>query len=123
MASESLQLHLGLKTDPIEYRYSYEWLFRLLAEEGVRHVQLGTFFEIYQLGDEAFTRLRSQAEDFGLTISSVFTAHRELGGFFRNDPGWEAVARRNFERLIEVGALLRLRSASPSRARTESTYQ
>jgi len=30
-----LRLHLGLKTDPIENRYSYEWLFRLLAEEDV----------------------------------------------------------------------------------------
>jgi ribulose-phosphate 3-epimerase len=36
----------------------------------------------------------------------MFTAHRELGGFFREDPAWEAVARRNFERFIEVGALL-----------------
>lgn len=105
-----LSLQLGVKTDPTQYRYSYPWLFRLLAEEGVRHVQLGTFFEIYQLPNEYFLQLRRQAEDLGLHISSVFTAHRELGGFLVEEPGCEAVARRNFERLIEVGALVGARS-------------
>ncbi len=28
-----LQLELGIKSDPIEYRYSFPWLFKLLAEE------------------------------------------------------------------------------------------
>ena len=101
-----LTLQLGVKTDPVEYRYSYEWLFRLLAEEGIGHVQLGTFFEVYQLPDEFFHRVRRRANDFGIAIHSVFTAHRELGGFFIDEPGWEAVARRNYERLIEVGALV-----------------
>lgn len=101
-----LKLHLGVKTDPIEYRYSYEWLFRLLSEEGVRHVQLGTFFELYQLPDEFFRDLRKQAEDFGLKISSLFTAHRELGGFFREEPGFVEVAKKNFERYIAIGGLL-----------------
>lgn len=107
---EPLTLHVGVKTDLIEYRYSYEWLFRLLADEGIRYVQLGTFFELYQLPDNAFVQLRWQAEDFGLTIFSVFTAHRELGGFFRADPNWEQVARRNYERLIEIGRLVGARS-------------
>ena len=101
-----LILQLGVKTDPTEYRFSYPWLFRLLADEGVQYVQLGTFFEIYQLPDEYFHRLRREAEDQGIRIHSIFTAHRELGGFFNDEPGWEAVARRNFERLIEVGALV-----------------
>lgn len=99
-------LHLGVKTDPIEYRYSFEWLCQLLAEERVERLQLGTFFEIYQLPDEWFADLRQQAESFGVSIMSVFTAHRELGGFFRDDPAWEQLARHNFERLIEVGAIL-----------------
>lgn len=102
----SLSLQLGVKTDPIEYRYSYDWLFRILADEGVPHVQLGTFFEIYQLPDDFFLDLRGRAETYGLTLSSVFTAHRELGGFFMADPAWQQVARRNFERLIEIGGLL-----------------
>lgn len=101
-----LTLHLGVKTDPVEYRYSYGWLFRLMAEEGVHHAQLGSFFELSQLPDEYFVELRRQAERYGVAISSVFTTHRELGGFLRREVGWEAVARRTFERFIEVGALL-----------------
>ncbi len=106
MNDDKLQIEIGVKSDPIEYRYSYEWLFRIMADEGVRHLQLGTFFEIYQLPDEWFVWLRRQAEGFGICISSIFTAHRELGGFFRNEVGWEAVARRNYARLVEVGALV-----------------
>ena len=102
----ALNLRLGVKTDPVEYRFSYPWLFRILAEEGVEYVQLGTFFEIYQLPDEFFQRLRRSADEFGLRIHSIFTSHRELGGFFIDEPGWEAVARRNYERLIDVGALV-----------------
>ena len=101
-----LTLHVGLKTDSVQYRYSYEWLFRLLAEEGIGHAQLGSFFEMYQLPDEYFIALRQQAERYGVRISSVFTTHRELGGWFRQEPGWEAVSFRAFRRMIEVGALL-----------------
>ena len=104
-------LSLGVKTDPIEYRYSYPWLFGLLAEEGVEHVQLGTFHELYTLPDRWFQRLRTQAEGAGLRISSVFTAHRELGGFFTDDEDWVAAARRGFDRLIEVAALVGARTA------------
>ena len=99
-----LTLHLGVKTDPVEYRYSYEWLFRLMAEEGVHHAQLGSFFELSQLPDEYFVELRRQAERYGVAISSVFTTHRELGGFLRREIGWEAVARRTIERYNQVGA-------------------
>jgi ribulose-phosphate 3-epimerase len=101
-----LKLELGVKTDPIEYRYSFPWLFKLLADEGVRFVQLGSFFEVYQLPDEFFIELRQQADEHGIKVGSLFTAHRELGGFFREEPGFESVARRNFERFIEVGGLL-----------------
>ena len=99
-------LHLGVKTDPIEYRYSFDWLFELLAEERVERVQIGTFFEIYQLPDEWFVDLSQRAGSCGISIVSVFTAHRELGGFFYDEAAWEQLARRNFERLIEVGAIL-----------------
>lgn len=108
MANFTLQL--GVKTDPTQYRFSYEWLFRLVAEAGIRYVQLGTFFEIYQLPDEYFHQLRRQANDLGIEIFSVFTAHRELGGFLVDEPGWEAVARRNYQRLIEIGSLVGARS-------------
>jgi sugar phosphate isomerase/epimerase len=101
-----LTLYLGVKTDPVEYRYSYEWLFRLMAEEGVKHAQLGSFFEMYWLPDEFFHDLRQQAQRFGVRISSVFTTHRELGGLFRHEPGFHDVALRSLRRMIEIGALL-----------------
>lgn len=101
-----LTLRLGVKSDPILYRYSYDWLFRLMAEEGVDRLQLGSFVELYHLPNDWFVELRRRAEGYGIRIDSVFTAHRELGGFFTDDARWASVARRNFERLIEVGALL-----------------
>jgi sugar phosphate isomerase/epimerase len=102
-----LTLHVGVKTDPVEYRYSYEWLFRLMAEEGVHYAQLGSFFELYHLPDSYFVDLRELALGYGVHITSLFTTHRELGGILRDEhPAWEEVARRNYQRLIEVGALL-----------------
>ena len=47
-------LKLGMKTDPIEYRYSYDWLFSLLDELDIRYVQIGSFFELYLVEDEFF---------------------------------------------------------------------
>lgn len=108
--SGEFTVEIGIKTDPIEYRYSYPWLFRLLAEEGITHLQIGTFFELYSLPEAFFRDLRRQAGDFGLVITSMFTAHRELGGFFREEPGWEQVARESYERLIAAGAVLGARS-------------
>jgi ribulose-phosphate 3-epimerase len=61
---------------------------------------------MYQLPDEYFIALRRQAENYGVRISSVFTTHRELGGWFRQEPGWETVSFRAFQRMIEIGALL-----------------
>lgn len=107
MTANKPGLHVGVKTDPIEYRYSFEWLFRLMAEEGVFHAQLGSFTEMYSLPDVFFIHLRDLAASYGIRISSVFTSHRELGGLFRFEhPAWEGAARRNYERMIEIGALL-----------------
>jgi len=105
--TQSFHRELGVKSDPILYRYTYDWLFAIMASEGVRHLQLGTFFELYDLPDIFFTDLRHKADSAGVVISSIFTAHRELGGFFRDDgPGWEDVARRRFERLVDIAGLL-----------------
>ncbi|HSV72907.1 MAG TPA: ribulose-phosphate 3-epimerase [Chthonomonadales bacterium] len=106
----SLRLDVGVKTDPIEYRYSFPWLFRILGDEGVRHVQLGSFFEAYWLPDRFYRELGVIAEHHGVQVRSLFTAHRELGGFLRHEEGFEAVARRAYERFIEAGALLGARS-------------
>ncbi len=103
---KSLSLKVGLKTDPIDYRYSFEWLFRLLADEGIGDIQLGSFVEIYHLPDEFFLWLKKRAAAYGVSITSMFTSHRELGGFFRSEPGWIDVTERNYRRLIDIGALL-----------------
>lgn len=101
-----VQISIGVKSDPIEYRYSFEWLLDLMAEEGACLLQLGSFLELYQLDDSFFADLRAFAESRGITIASVFTAHRELGGFFIDDSRWHRVARKNYERLIDVAALV-----------------
>ncbi|MDF3059485.1 MAG: ribulose-phosphate 3-epimerase [Rariglobus sp.] len=101
-----MNIQLGLKTDCIETRYSFPWLFDLLAEEGIPNIQLGSFYELYALDDTYFTELRREAESRGLRIKSVFTAHRELGGFFVGDVRMERAARKGFERLLEVGVLV-----------------
>jgi sugar phosphate isomerase/epimerase len=101
-----MKLQLGLKTDPIETRYSYPWLFDLLGEEGVCEVQIGSFFELYTLEDAWFVNLRQEAMSRGLVLRSLFTAHRELGGFFYGDPYMEKAARRGCERFLQVANLL-----------------
>ena len=106
-----VKLELGVKSDPIEYRYSWAWLFRIMKDEGVRALQLGSFHELYALPDDTWLALREEAERAGVVIASVFTAHRELGGFLRGEPGWAEVARRDWERLIAVAALLGARTA------------
>jgi ribulose-phosphate 3-epimerase len=61
--------------------------------------------------DEFFVDLRQLAEKYEVSISSVFTTHRELGGFFRPEhPAWAEATRRNFKRLIEIGLLVGARS-------------
>ncbi len=109
-----MEICLGVKSDPITYRYSFEWLFDLMAEEGVRYLQLGTFFELYFLPDEYFTRLREKAREKGVEIMSVFSAYRELGGFLSDDPSLWKVTEKNYQRLIEVSALLGASSCGAS---------
>jgi len=101
-----MNFQLGLKTDAIETRYSFPWLFDLLAEEGIRYVQVGSFFELYTLEQGWFEQIKAEAAQRGLVLKSLFTAHRELGGFFCADPYFERAARRGCERFLEVAAWL-----------------
>lgn len=101
-----MKLSFGVKTDPVEHRYTYEWLFDFLAEQGVRSVQLGSFFEMYSLKRDWFESLREKAETRGLRIASIFTAYRELGGFMSGDPAFEEVTYKNHIKLLEVGNAL-----------------
>jgi ribulose-phosphate 3-epimerase len=99
-------IELGIKSDAIEYRYSFEWLFDLMAEHGIKYMQLGSFFEMYSLDDDYFYNLKEKATERGLQIKSTFTAHRELGGFFVGDLYMEKVARKNFEKFITIASIL-----------------
>jgi len=101
-----VNLSLGIKSDPIENRYSFNWLFALMKKNQVRHLQLGGFFELPFLDDAFFHRLRKQAEDSGIEISSVFTAHREIHGWFSGDRSMESAARHIYEKFIHAGSVL-----------------
>jgi sugar phosphate isomerase/epimerase len=101
-----MQLEMGLKSDPIESRYSFEWLFGLLEELGVRNLQLGSFPEMFTLEDGWFLELRAKAARRGVRIRSCFTTHRDMGGFFLEDPYRQRATRRMFERYIRIAALV-----------------
>ena len=99
-------IQLGIKSDPIETRYSFDWLFGLMNDLDIKYLQLGSFFELYSLDLKYFENVREKAFKKDIQIKSLFTAHRELGGFFYNDQYMEKTARKMFERFIEVAALL-----------------
>lgn len=104
--AKTMKLSLGVKTDPVEHRYTYEWLFDLMAEAGATRVQLGSFFEMYFLNPDWFARLREKAGERGLRIQSMFTSYRELGGIMSDDPGFDRVARDCYRKMLDVAAAL-----------------
>lgn len=106
-----MTVHLGVKSDPIESRYSFDWLFDLVREHGIEHVQFGASISSYIADDEYFRGLRRKAEKRGLRISSVFSAIREFGGFASGDPVLKAATCGMWERLIRVASLLGADSA------------
>jgi ribulose-phosphate 3-epimerase len=98
-------LHLGVKSDAIESRYSFDWLFDVMKGCGVHRMQMGTSFPVFLAADEHFTRLRHSAEAKGIGITSMFTSHRELG-FAHADPLLDDAVRRGWEKAIHVAALV-----------------
>jgi hypothetical protein len=106
-----MKVHVGVKSDPIESRYSYEWLFDLMRGLGLRNVQMGTTYHTFTAGDEYFRQLRKSAEKREICISSVFSARRELVGFGSGDPLLEEATLRGWKRLIEVAVLVGAQSA------------
>ncbi|MGO9310491.1 MAG: TIM barrel protein [Spirochaetia bacterium] len=100
-----MTLHLGVKSDPIESRYSFDWLFDLMRGCGVRRLQMGSSFPVFFAEDEHFRKLRRAAEAKEIRITSMFSSHRELG-FANADPLLDAAALRGWERLIHVAALV-----------------
>lgn len=106
-----MKLSLGLSSIAVDRRNTHEWLFDLMAEAGVRNLQLATFFEMYFVDDEWLLRLGEKAAKRGIRIKSLFTAVRELGGFMTGDPAMEKVSRDNYLRLLNVAQLLKADSA------------
>jgi ribulose-phosphate 3-epimerase len=106
-----MTIHLGVKSDPIEWRYSFDWLFGIMEDFHVPWLQMGTNFATFTADEDYFKRLRAKAEARGIRIASVFLAHRELGGFGSGDRSLEATARWGWERIIRVAVLLGAQSA------------
>lgn len=105
-----MNLKLGVKSDPIENRYSFDWLFGVMAELKVTELQMGSSFPTFTADEDYFRRLRRRAEARGIRIASLFTSHRELGGFSSGDRSLEATARWGWERMIRVAALVGAKS-------------
>jgi sugar phosphate isomerase/epimerase len=109
-----MTVHVGVKSDPIENRYSFDWLFGLMAEQGVRWLQLGSSFPFFHADEEWFRELRRKAEARGIRIASTYTSYREMTGFFSGDPHLEAASRFAWERLIRVASWVGASSAGSS---------
>ena len=101
-----MTIELGIKSDPIVTRFSFEWLFDLLDRLDVRFVQMGSYPEIYTAEDGFFLDLKEKAEKRNVLIKSCFTTYRDLAGFLTGDPYLERAARKIFERMIHVAALV-----------------
>jgi len=101
-----MKLSLGIKSDPVQYRYSYEWLFGLMKRTGIQYLQLGSFFEMLLLEDEFFLELREKAEKYGIRIKSIFSAYREMAGFYSGNAWLEKTARTIYEKYIHIGSIL-----------------
>ena len=109
-----MKVHVGVKSDPIESRYSFDWLFGLMADCGVSRMQLGSFIGLYLVEDGWLRDLRRRAERRGIAIASVFTTHREMSGLFTGEPALERASRLAWERLIRVAALVGAAAAGGS---------
>lgn len=101
-----MKLHLGIKSDTVQNRFSYEWLFGLMRSLGVVYLQLGGFFEMPFLEDGYYHDLRNTAERYGVRIKSLYAKHRITAGFFTTNPHLEKAARRIYEIYIHAGAVL-----------------
>jgi hypothetical protein len=101
-----MKLHLGIKSDTVQYRFSYEWLFGLMRSLGVVYLQLGGFSEMPFLEDGYYHDLRDTAERYGIRIKSLYPRYRVTAGFFTTNPHLEKAARRIYEIYIHAGAVL-----------------
>jgi len=109
-----MTVHVGVKSDPIENRYSFDWLFALMAEQRVGWLQLGSSFPFFHADPSWFRDLARKAERRGIRIASTYTSYREMTGFFTGDPHLETASRHAWERLIQVASWVGASSAGSS---------
>jgi ribulose-phosphate 3-epimerase len=109
-----MTVHVGVKSDPIENRYSFDWLFGLMAEQHAGWLQLGSSYPFFHADPAWFRDLARKAEHRGIRIASTYTSYREMTGFFAGDPHLEAASRRAWERLIQVASWVGASSAGSS---------
>jgi hypothetical protein len=98
-------LHLGVKSDPIVARYSFDWLFDLMKEHGIHRLQMGSSFPFWFAADDWFRGLRRSAEARSIWISSTFSSFRELG-FANADRLLDEAVLGGWKRAIHVAALV-----------------
>jgi sugar phosphate isomerase/epimerase len=109
-----MTVHVGVKSDPIENRYSFDWLFDLMAEQHAGWLQLGSSYPFFHADPAWFRNLARKAEHRGIRIASTYSSYREMTGFFTADPHLEAASRHAWERLIQVASWVGAFSAGSS---------
>jgi len=105
---------IGIKSDPIENRFSFGWLFKLMQKLDVHHLQLGGFYELPLVDDNYFRELKDEAAQYEVHIRSIFTAHRETHGYFSNNPHLARAARAVYEHMVHAGSLVGARCVGSS---------
>ncbi len=104
-------VHIGVKSDPIESRYSFDWLFGIMRDCGVERMQYGSSLATLVADDEYFRGLRRRAEKRGIRIDSLFSSIREFGGFASGDPALARATVRFWRTLIHAASVLGAASA------------
>jgi ribulose-phosphate 3-epimerase len=106
-----MTVHLGVKSDPIESRYSFDWLFGIMNDCGVDRLQYGSSIATLVADDEYLRGLRRRAEKKGIRIESLFSSIREFGGFGSGDPALSRATIRYWRALIHAASVLGASSA------------
>jgi hypothetical protein len=106
-----MTVHVGVKSDPIESRYSFDWLFGIMKDCGVERMQYGSSLATLVADDEYLRGLRGRAEKRGIRIDSLFSSIREFGGFASGDPALSRATVRFWRKLIHAASILGAASA------------
>jgi L-ribulose-5-phosphate 3-epimerase UlaE len=101
-----MKYHIGIKSDPIQNRYSYDWLFCLMKSLDIKYLQLGGFLEMPLVDDGYYFDLVEKATHYGIRIKSVYATYRATAGFCSKNRYLEEASRRIYEVYIHAGKIL-----------------